>query len=222
MIQDPTKTRLLEAAGEEFADKGFEAARVRRICDRAEANVAAVNYHFGDKEQLYIQAVLEAHRCGMNGEPKAPEGAKCPGDRLRAYIHHFLENVLAMNRNNTWHHALMLRELLQPTSACEALVRESIRPRFEALMAILREVCPGADDRRLQALTFSVIGQCLHYKMARAVTERLIGPAAYESLDLDYLTTHIAGFTMAALGLAAPFDRNGEPGRLLESRILTN
>ena len=222
MIQDPTKTRLLEAAGEEFAEKGFEAARIRKICDRAEANVAAVNYHFGDKEQLYIQAVLEAHRCGMSGEAVMPEGVSSPGDRLRAFIHHFLENVLAMRGNNTWHQALMLREMLRPTSACEALVREAIRPRFTALVGIMREVCPAADDRRLHALAFSVIGQCLHYKLARGVTERLIGPEAYASLDLEFLTSHITGFTLAALGLAAPFDRDGESGRHSDSRVLTN
>ncbi len=57
--QDPIKVRLIEAAGEEFAGKGFECARIRTICDRAGANVAAVNYHFGDKEQLYVATVLE-------------------------------------------------------------------------------------------------------------------------------------------------------------------
>ena len=62
--QDPTKVRLIEAAGEEFAGKGFDSARVRKICDRAGANVAAINYHFGDKEQLYVETVLHAHRCG--------------------------------------------------------------------------------------------------------------------------------------------------------------
>ena len=56
--------RLIEAAGEEFAGKGFDSARVRTICERAGANVAAVNYHFGDKEQLYVETVLDAHRCG--------------------------------------------------------------------------------------------------------------------------------------------------------------
>ena len=75
MAQDPTKARLLEAAGEEFAEKGFELARVRAICERAGANLAAVNYHFGDKEQLYVEALLEAHRCGL--EPRRSPDGRC-------------------------------------------------------------------------------------------------------------------------------------------------
>jgi len=69
----------------------------------------------------------------------------------------------------------MVREMLRPTSACETLVRESIRPRFERLKGNMRKICPAADDRRLNGLGFSVIGQCLHYKMARTVSERLVG-----------------------------------------------
>ena len=55
-----------------------------------------------------------------------------------------------------------------------------------------------------------MIGQGLHYKMARPICERLIGPEAYEALDLDFLTDHITTFALAALGLAAPFDRAGK------------
>jgi TetR/AcrR family transcriptional regulator, regulator of cefoperazone and chloramphenicol sensitivity len=209
-VNDATKTRLLEAAGEEFAEKGFESARIRDICRRAKANVGGVNYYFRDKQQLYLEAVLEAHRCGMSREAEQSISEGVPSERLRAFIHHFLVNVLAMNQQNTWHSMLMLREMLRPTEACETLVRETIRPKFERLQAILREICPGADERRLNALGFSVIGQCLHYRMARAVSERLIGAEAYHALDLDYLTDHIAGFTLAALGLAAPI--NGETG----------
>jgi hypothetical protein len=68
----------------------------------------------------------------------------------------------------------------------------------------LRRACPNADQRRLNALALSVVGQCLHYKVARTITERLIGTEAYESLDLDYLTDHISSFCLAALGLAPP------------------
>jgi AcrR family transcriptional regulator len=218
--QDPTKARLLESAGEEFAEKGFAGATVRSICRKAGANVAAVNYHFGDKEQLYIQAVIEAHRCGMEPIPEGFWERGTPAERLRAFIRNFLTNVLAVDRFRSWHHALMLRELIRPTSACEALVREFIRPKFEGLKGILREIVPGADDRRLNATCFSIIGQCLHYRVARPVAERLIGKEGLAELDLDYLTEHIAGFTLAALGLAAPLveaDR-ADSGPELEGR----
>ena len=54
-----TEKRLLEAAGEIFAHYGYRAATVRQICEKAGANLAAVNYHFGDKEGLYL-AVLRS------------------------------------------------------------------------------------------------------------------------------------------------------------------
>jgi AcrR family transcriptional regulator len=50
---DPTREKLLEAAGQIFAEHGFQAATVREICSRAGANVAAINYYFGDKVELY-------------------------------------------------------------------------------------------------------------------------------------------------------------------------
>jgi len=208
---EQTKARLLEAAGEEFAEKGYDFARVRSICQRAGVNLAAVNYHFGDKERLYTEAVLEAHRCGSELLPEEAFAEKTPAEQLGLFIHHFMHHVLALRGEPKWHQVLILREMLEPTSASDALVREAIRPRFERLKSIFRRACPDADERKIHVLVFSVIGQCLHYKMAREVSLRLIGHEAYEQLDLDYLTRHVTGFTLAALGLAAPMTGMGEP-----------
>ena len=197
-----TKSRLLEAAGEEFAEKGYDAASIRKICDRVDANCAAVNYHFGSKEQLYLEALLEAHRCGTQMLPDAELRQGTPAEQLRRFIHHFLKNVVAIGHRRTWHHALMLREMIQPTAALEVLVREAIRPKFERLSRILHEACPDADERRIHALAFSVIGQCLHYRTCGPVNRRLVGDEAYQALDLDYLTDHISAVCLAALGLS--------------------
>ncbi len=211
---DQTKARLLEAAGREFADKGFEGATVRSICDRAGANLAAVNYHFGDKERLYAEAVMEAHRCGTRQMPDAMLDL-APAEALRRYIHHFLTNVAAL-KQETWHHTLMLREMTRPTRASVILVEEAIRPRFVRLAAIFRRICPDADDRRIHALAFSVVGQCLHYKVSRDISEQIVGPEAFARLDLEYLADHVAHLTLAALGQAPPLgaareSTEGEP-----------
>ncbi len=198
MSHDPTKARLIEAAGEEFADKGFERATIRAISERAGTNIAAVNYHFGDKERLYVAAVLEAHECSKGDAP--PSGSVAPpGERLRVFVRQMLQSVLEQGRRATWHDALMLRELIQPSVAADALVRESIGPRFAWLKDTLRELDPGADEKKLNALAFSVVGQCLHYKVARPISVRLVGEESYAALDVDYLTDHITSVILAAI-----------------------
>ncbi len=93
----------------------------------------------------------------------------------------------------------MLREMLHPTQAFEVLLEELIRPRFDRLQSILRQLCPGADNRKLNALSFTVIGQCFHYRVGRAFIEGLIGREALLALDRDYLADHITNFCLAAL-----------------------
>jgi TetR/AcrR family transcriptional regulator, regulator of cefoperazone and chloramphenicol sensitivity len=208
--QDCTRTRLLEAAGEEFASKGFDAARVRTICDRAGANVSAVNYHFGDKGQLYVETVLHAHRCGVDPSAGALSSEIDPAEQLRSFVHDFLKHVLAINDPEDWRHRLILRELLHPTAASDVLIREAIRPKFERIEQIVGRFCPDADPVKRHALAFSIIGQCLHYRMARPITERLIGKEAYLKLDLDFLTEHITSFCLAALGAMPHLDPAGE------------
>ena len=51
-----TRQRLLVTASRIFAEKGYQDATVAEICERAETNIAAVNYHFRDKENLYLEA----------------------------------------------------------------------------------------------------------------------------------------------------------------------
>src|SRR5918993_366458 len=93
-----TRQRLLDAAGEVFAEHGFRAATVREICRRADANVAAVNYHFGDKEKLYAAVLEYAHRCAMQNVPSAPATGATPEQRLRGFVHAMIRGFLGEGR----------------------------------------------------------------------------------------------------------------------------
>ena len=58
--QDPTRDRILAAALEVFAERGFDGARTREIADRAAANLGLIQYYFEGKEQLWKAAVAHA------------------------------------------------------------------------------------------------------------------------------------------------------------------
>src|SRR6516165_11059323 len=115
---DDTQDRLLEAAGQVFAEKGYEGATVREICRRAEVNIAAVNYYFRDKERLYIEAVKSA--CRRQAEqyplPDWPPGTPA-ATKLRDFIHAFVRRMTNGGQAE-WQRQLFLREMAHPTAAC--------------------------------------------------------------------------------------------------------
>ncbi|MCK5343051.1 MAG: TetR/AcrR family transcriptional regulator, partial [Candidatus Heimdallarchaeota archaeon] len=57
-IKKDTYARLIESAGMLFAQKGFKATTIREICERADANIASVNYYFRDKKKLFLEVLL--------------------------------------------------------------------------------------------------------------------------------------------------------------------
>lgn len=196
---DDTRRRLLDAAGQIFAEKGFQATTIREICAAADANIAAVNYHFRDKEGLYHEAVKHANcAAGDTFSLDLGEGLAAR-ERLRLYIKQFLANLLDPSRP-AWHQQLMMREMAHPTAACKTVVESYIRPRANLLGSILAELLPtwpSEADRHLWA--FSIVGQCLFYKVHRPIAVLLVGEEEYGGFTVDRLADHIAAFSLAAL-----------------------
>lgn len=198
---DTTRQRLLEAAGEVFAEQGFSKATVRDICTRAGANIAAVNYHFGDKEKLYCEVVRYAQGCALE---KYPPGLGLPpdapaADRLRAFVLSFLLRLMDDGRP-AWHGKIMSREMAEPTAAMDVIVREHIRPHFGHLFELVRELLGGdPDNETVRLCCQSVIGQCLFYHFGRGVSERLFPQRPYRMQDAERLADHITRFSLAAL-----------------------
>src|SRR6202165_3085969 len=91
---DPTREKLLEVAEQVFAKHGYQAATIREICVRAGANVAAVNYHFGDKLGLYTEVLEQSARAAqIEAVRNALDQTAPPEDILRAVIRARLRGV---------------------------------------------------------------------------------------------------------------------------------
>ncbi|CAN5594664.1 CerR family C-terminal domain-containing protein [soil metagenome] len=201
-----TRQRLLEAAGEVFADVGFQRATIRDICQKAGANVAAVNYHFRDKEGLYVEVVRYAEACSLQRHPDAPaEAAAAPPEvRLRMFIGAFLQRAIGQDRL-AWHGKMIAKEMSEPTAVLDKIVANEIRPRATMLEGILRELLgPNAPQSQIEACARSVVSQCIFYHLCRPVIDRLHPNQKYEPDDVKALADHIATFSLHAVrGLAA-------------------
>lgn len=196
-----TKHRLLEAAGAAFAEAGFAKTTVRDICERAGANLAAVNYHFRTKEALYAEVLTDAHRCALEQHPltDARDESRPPEDRLRAFVRAFLARILDEGRP-AWHGKLMSREMAEPTGALDRLVEESIRPQYELLSQIVRGMLgPDAAHPLVRRCVSSVVGQCLFYHFARPVIARLMPDTRLSNDEIAQLADHIAAFSIGAI-----------------------
>lgn len=88
MKDQATTNRILKAASEIFCDKGFKGATIRDICTKADVNVAAINYHFGDKIRLYDKVLqhwlTESIETGTHTQGITKDSS--PEERLRAYL----------------------------------------------------------------------------------------------------------------------------------------
>jgi AcrR family transcriptional regulator len=201
-----TRRGLLQRAAELFAERGFDGVTVREICRAAGANVAAVNYHFGDKRGLYgevVEVAIAAMREAGAAAMRAGDGERAK-DRLRSYVHAFLERLTASDRES-WIHRIMSRELEAPTPALDRVVDEVLRPRIAYLAAIVSELmgCPASDPRVGWAVA-SIQGQCLLYR-SQAIVIRLAPRWRPTPERLDELADHIARFSLGGIAaLAGP------------------
>ena len=196
-----TKKRLLEAASDVFVEHGFRNARVRDICQRAGTNVAAVNYHFGDKRSLY-RDVLQYAFFALTGEDPT-EWVEAEGGGPAQGVHAFVRSLLSqlLREGESARYAkLVSREMVDRTEAIDQVIEEGIRPQVKALMKILR-VLHGErlGEQQLRRCASSILGQCLHYYFGQPAIlqtglEKKLGPRS-----VDALARHITDFSLAAM-----------------------
>jgi AcrR family transcriptional regulator len=196
-----TRERILEAAGGVFAEYGFRYATVRDICTQAGVNVAAVNYYFRDKENLYT-SVLKYWR----GEAfkKYPLDIKIDDNRpaeehLATFIRYFLLRVLEEGQPS-WFWKLVAKEYIEPTSALDMLVEETIRPTFQFLSSVVRRLVTGpVSEETVRLCCLSIVSQCLFFVYGKHVIKKLFQKDDFKTEEIETIAAHITRFSLQAI-----------------------
>ena len=208
-----TRARLLETAERLFGERGFKRVTVREICKAAKANVAAVNYHFGDKLGLYrevLQGAIDAMRETSEAARVAGAGQP-PEEQLRRFIGVFLHRVLRPGRESI--HRLITREMNDPTPVLDALVEQGVRPRIEYLSGVMARImrCDPSDERVLRCVA-SVQAQAVAY-FPNPIAARLGFSLEPTKERIDEAARHIATFSLAGVRAVALTSRRGRSRR---------
>jgi TetR/AcrR family transcriptional regulator, regulator of cefoperazone and chloramphenicol sensitivity len=197
-----TRDRLLKAARTVFAERGVKEATVREICGRAGANIAAVNYYFGGKDKLfmavladYLLAAHERFPIGMG----LPPGASAQ-ERLKAYIRSLLYKFIS-DGDPVYERLgqLFTAEMIEPSENFETLADRFIMPQHDALLCIVRELMPGAEERTVHLSTVGVIGHCLLFDHFKEFIRRMCPEMSLETLGVEFVANFVFAFAMAGI-----------------------
>jgi AcrR family transcriptional regulator len=196
-----TRERIVEAAGEVFAESGYRHTTVRAICKRAGANVAAVNYYFGDKSALYLAVLKYWRRKAFEEYPLdiGNTAGRPPEELLGAFVKTLIFRVLDKGRGSRFAR-LMAQELMQPTVALDVIIEETIRPHFGFLSGVVRRLLgEGHTEVTVQLCCVSIVGQIFYFYLSRPVLKRLLNREGFEKKEILAIAEHITAFSLSGI-----------------------
>ena len=197
----PTRQRILEAGEKIFALRGFRDATVREICGEAGVNVAAVNYHFGNKKSLYFHVLKYSQTVVLGGclySGKMETSQHCE-ERFRAFLFQFASMVLGRDTGSQFG-KLIAMELIEPTSGLETVVEEAIRNTLDMLRSIVADFTGNAANQKaVLACTASIFGQAICFFFSRPLFAEFFADHVTDLPATDTIARHIAEFSLNAV-----------------------
>ena len=196
-----TKDRLLAAACTVFADKGYRAATVAEICTAAKANIAAVNYYFGNKEALYDAVWHHAFDLASSAYPidgSLPENPVLE-DYIYSYANALLHRIFSETETGLFA-KLLHQEMSHPTLALERIAEEALLPQSLFLGKVVHAALEQhVSEEQIRLCMNSIIGQCAFFNFSRPLRKHVIGKSTMTEEEIDDIARHIAAFSIGGL-----------------------
>ncbi len=193
------RNRLVMAALRLFAEKGFEAASTREICEAAEVNISSIRYYFGDKAGLYRAAFKEplgeypclAHLENYLSMPLI--------EALVLFFNDFL-SPLKMSEEIQMVMKLHFREMIEPTGVWQEEIDAEIKPQHEALLLMLcQHLQVEQVDDDIQRMAFAIIGMAVHFYVGQQVVHSLAPNLLNSHQHIDLLAERMAGYGVSII-----------------------
>ncbi len=207
-----TREQLILAAGKLFGQQGFDSVSTRAIAAACGANLAAIHYHFGSKQALYLAVLETVCRHHQTVFREADDPASQPGaldtpagaaQAIRARVGLFFSMVLGP-RSIPWQSQLILREMTQPSSQHSLIVERIAAPMHARWLAIHRRVRPQASEAEAQVWALHLPAMLRLLMTARPTLQLIMGTDRLESAFFDQAVRQTADAMILLLHLPLP------------------
>jgi len=206
--REQTRERLIKSAERLFARQGYALTSVRDITREASCNVAAVNYHFNTKHNLYREmftrrmAALREQRISRIKRTMKEAGGRATLEMiLEAFANAFLE-PLVHESSGPMVMELITRELLDPQLPPDFFLSEMILPVQGALAEAITTVESRIPVRPARMCIHSFVAQLIHVLRVRRMAQ-LPKQTQEFAFSLTELVQHIVRFTAAGIRACA-------------------
>ena len=198
-----TRQRLLAAAAEVFAEKGYWETSNADICEKAGANTAAVNYHFGSKEELYVEAWKYSFKKSTEAHPSdGGVPATAPArERLHGQILALMQRVADPEICDL---DFAHNEMACPTGLLTEAVEEATKSIRQAFESIVKEMLgKKANEERVRYCQLSIMALCfgpmLHMRHPRKIPKAPLPAALPLEVNVEAFAEHTTRFIIAGL-----------------------
>jgi AcrR family transcriptional regulator len=185
---------IIKAAGPLFSEYGFDGVSTRTLSSVANVNIAAINYYFGGKEELFFEVVkvaacdsrvdlCESFRERLDTTESHDELVELLREAIHAKVHAYLDEGEPEER---WKRRLMLRIFLDEGDAMRQTV-EGFRPEHETQVELFKRLNPDLSDIQAQLAVFSMVGQLSFYIFARSPILVLLNKDGFDEHIIDEL-----------------------------------
>lgn len=202
-----TKQDLIMAAGELFAEHGFAGTSIRAIAEKAGANIAAINYHFGSKDHLHTEVlrfVIQQMGCEATfvntllENPELFESRETIAEMVQKIVSNQFETHFSVDHPD-WFAQVMIQSVIRPSSSLTEIVNDHFKPDHDALRAFAHKANPTLSDQEIDLWTFTLKGQIVFFVIAQYAIFTLRREDRYDPSFLKAAADYISQAVTATL-----------------------
>lgn len=202
-----TKLKLILTAGELFAKQGFEATSIRNISEKAKVNVSAINYHFGSKENLYMEVIKyiiskssKIQPSSLSQDNSLLQNRAGVARIIKLIIEDKFLALLASNEP-AWFQQLMIRTITETPEAHKILAKKIFKPEFEAFKKIIKKAKPKTSDMEAGFIINSIHAHLVFLLTCKTVILTTFNIKQYDKKFIKQVIKHITQIVFSALQL---------------------